>query len=153
MIRWICGVSLKDERSSEELLKLLGIECIKQTMRNDRLRWLGHVERKGKDDWVKKCRGIKMGPSKYGRPIKNWEEVLRADKVERGIDEKWAKELVLSQEGWREACQMGNRKGVWEVLERVRKKAKGASDTAAPAHDPGSPRRLTRSSRVRSSTL
>ena len=38
MIRWICGVSLKDEKSSEELLKLLDIEDIELKMRNDRLR-------------------------------------------------------------------------------------------------------------------
>ena len=31
MIRWICGVSPKDERSSEELLKLLNIESIIRT--------------------------------------------------------------------------------------------------------------------------
>ena len=34
VVRWMCGVSLMDERN--------------------RLRWLGHVLRKD-DDWVKKC--------------------------------------------------------------------------------------------------
>ena len=153
MIRWICGVSLKDKRSSEELLKLLGIECIKQKMRNDRLRWLGHVERKGEDDWVRKCRGIEMGPTKQGGQIMNWDRVLRADRKAKGIDEKWVEELVQSQEGWREACKRGNRAGVWEVLESVRKKATGATDTAASARDPGTSRRLTRSSSAHQSTL
>ena len=111
------------------------------------------LERKGKDDWVRNCRGIEMGPSKTGRPIKNWDEVVKADRKEKGIDEKWVEELVQSQEGWREACKRGNRAGVWEVLESVRKKATGATDTAASARDPGSSRRLTRSSSAHQSTL
>ena len=148
MIRWICGASLKDGKSSDELLKLLGIESISQKMCNDRLRWLGHVERKGGDDWVSKCRKIDMGSGKRGRPIKNWNEVLRADKKGKGIDEEYVSELVQSQEGWRDACRIGNREGVWAALGRVRKKAAVASDIAACANDPGPSRRLTRSSRA-----
>ena len=63
-------------------------------MRNDQLRWLGHVERKGGDDWVRKCRGIVMGPTKQGGQIMNWDRVLRADRKVKGIDEKWVEELV-----------------------------------------------------------
>ena len=82
-------------------------------MRNDRLRWLGHVERKGEEDWVSKVRKVEIGPSGRGRPFKKWEEVLRADKKEKGIPEggKRYKELVQSRDGWSKACSKGNRRG------------------------------------------
>ena len=150
MIRWICGVSPKDERSSEELLKLLNIECIRQKMCNDRLRWLGHVERKGEEDWVSKVRKVEMGTNVVGRPFKKWEEVVRADKKEKGIPEKREayQELVQSRERWRIACGVGDSEGVGEVLVSVQGEDVGACGTAAHANDPGRTRRLTRSSSV-----
>ena len=42
MIRWICGVSMKDRRASEELRKLGGVEPITTVIGNSRLRWYGH---------------------------------------------------------------------------------------------------------------
>ena len=55
MIRWKCGVSLKDRRTSEELRKLVGVQLITTVIRNGRLRWYGHVMRKSDDNWVKIC--------------------------------------------------------------------------------------------------
>ena len=45
MIRWMCGISLKDRRTNEEL-------------RGGRLRWYGHVIRKGDEGWVTKMYGV-----------------------------------------------------------------------------------------------
>ena len=56
MVRRMCGgVSLKDRKRSDELLSHLGIECVENKIQRARLRWFGHVERKEKNDWVKKC--------------------------------------------------------------------------------------------------
>ena len=55
MIRWICGISIKDRRTNEELRRLVGVEPITTFIRSGRLRWYGHVMRKGDEDWVKKC--------------------------------------------------------------------------------------------------
>ena len=54
MIRWMCGISLKDRRTNEELRRLVGVEPITTFIRSGRLRWYGHVMRKGDEDWVKK---------------------------------------------------------------------------------------------------
>ena len=35
MVRWMCGVSLRDRRKSEELQQQLGIECVSDVMRHD----------------------------------------------------------------------------------------------------------------------
>ena len=53
LIRWMCGVSMKD-RNSEELRNLVGVENIITIIRSDRLRWYGHVMRKSDEDWANK---------------------------------------------------------------------------------------------------
>ena len=59
MIRWMCGISLKDRRTNEELRRLVGVEPITTFIRGGRLRWYGHVMRKDDEDWVKKCIELK----------------------------------------------------------------------------------------------
>ena len=39
MIRWLCGVSMKDRNTSEELRKLVGVEPITTVIRSDILIW------------------------------------------------------------------------------------------------------------------
>ena len=46
MIRWMCGISLKD-RTNEELRRLVVVEPITTVIRSGRLRWYGHVMRTG----------------------------------------------------------------------------------------------------------
>ena len=43
MIRWMCGISMKDRRTNEELRSLVGVETT--VIRSGRLRWYGHVMR------------------------------------------------------------------------------------------------------------
>ena len=108
------------------------------------------MERKGEEDWVSKVRKVEMGPKGRGRPLKNWEEVLRVDKKEKGIPEggKSYQKLVQSREGWQKACNKGNREGEGEAVVSVQGEDDGACGTAAHAYDPGTTRRLTRSSSV-----
>ena len=54
MVRWMCGVSLKDRKRSEVLYSLLGVHSMANVVRHGRL-WFGHVERKNGDDWVSAC--------------------------------------------------------------------------------------------------
>ena len=62
--------------SSEKLYVRLGIEAISEVVRRGRLRWYGHLERKGGDDWVSACRDwgwlggeVKVGVEKPGRSL------------------------------------------------------------------------------------
>ena len=55
MVRWMCGVKLKDRFPSKELRERLGVDDIALVLQQNRLRWCGHVLRKDDDDWVKKC--------------------------------------------------------------------------------------------------
>ena len=50
MVRWMCGVSLKDRKRSVDLYSLFGVQSVAEVVRRGRLRWFGHVERKNEDD-------------------------------------------------------------------------------------------------------
>ena len=77
MIRWMCGISMKDRRTSEELRKFVVI-------RSGRLRWYGHVMRKS-DDWVNKCMEYRV---EGRRPRRLCLESVEADMAELEIDRK-----------------------------------------------------------------
>ena len=50
----MCGVSMKDRRTSEELRELVEVLPITTVIKSGRLRWYEHVMRKHEEDWVKK---------------------------------------------------------------------------------------------------
>ena len=56
----MCGVTLKDRKSCEELRQRLGIDSVSDVLRRNRLRWFGHVERKNDYDWVKACQRLEV---------------------------------------------------------------------------------------------
>ena len=45
MVRWMCGVSLRDRVPSAELRERMGIESVSDAVKWNRLRWLGHGAR------------------------------------------------------------------------------------------------------------
>ena len=55
MIRWMCGISMKDRRTYEELRRMAGVEPITTVIRSGILKWYGHMMRKDDENWVKKC--------------------------------------------------------------------------------------------------
>ena len=81
MVRWMCGVKLKDRLPSKELRERLGVDDIALVLQQNRLHWYGHVLRKDDDDWVKKCMecGVE-GPRPRGRPMRTWREVVGEDR-------------------------------------------------------------------------
>jgi len=60
MVRWMCGVMLKDRLPSKELRERLGIDDIALVLQQNRLCWYGHLLRKDDDDWVKKCMELRV---------------------------------------------------------------------------------------------
>jgi len=108
MVRWMCGIKLKDRLPSKKLRGWLGIDDIALVLQQNRLRWYGHVLRKDDDDWVKKCMEYEdQGPRPRGRPKTTWREVVQEnwqackmneeDAMDRG---KWRKMIRLGVSGW-----------------------------------------------------
>ena len=58
MVRWMCGVSLKDKKRSEVLYSLLGVQSVAEVVKRGKLRWFGHAECKNEDDWMSACRNV-----------------------------------------------------------------------------------------------
>ena len=55
MVRWMCGVSLRDRKHSVDcglvqMYSLLGIQLAVDVVRRGRLRWFGHLECRSGDD-------------------------------------------------------------------------------------------------------
>ena len=86
IVRWMCGVSLKDRKRSVDLYSLLGEQSIDVVVRQGRLRWFGHVERKSEDDWVSACRNVVVvGVRCAGRGRKTCYECVKDDMKALGL--------------------------------------------------------------------
>src|SRR5664279_5384871 len=105
MIRWMCGVTLKDRNSSEELRERLGIVSVSDKVRQGRLRWFGYVERKDTYDWVSACRNIEVeGKRGRGRGRKTWKECVTNDMKKLKLKKEDAQDRAV----WRGGI-LGNR--------------------------------------------
>ena len=45
ILRMICGKTLKDIINNEKIREMTGVEKLEEFLREQRLRWMGHVER------------------------------------------------------------------------------------------------------------
>jgi hypothetical protein len=91
-----CGVSLRDRVPSEELGAWVGAELISDVCRRNRLRWFRHVERKGDDDWVKRCTKMEVvGKRPRGRPRKTWLTTLKDDMIRGALSPEDARDRGL----------------------------------------------------------
>ena len=78
IVRWMCGVSLKDRKRSEVLYSLLGVQSVAEVVRCGRLRWFENVERKNGDDWMSACRNVEVvGKKSRGKDRKTWREYVK----------------------------------------------------------------------------
>ena len=96
MVRWMCGVTLKNRIISEELRNRLSIEAVTEIVRRGRLRRFGHVERKADDDWVKKCTKVEVvGKVDRGRGRKTWLQCVDSDMKDLGLRVEEAQDKSL----------------------------------------------------------
>ena len=64
---------------------------VAEGVRQGRLRWFGHVERKSGDDWVSACRNVVVaGVRCAGRGRKTCYECVKDDMKELGLHAEWA---------------------------------------------------------------
>ena len=63
----------------------MGVESIDEFLPEQRLRWLGHVERKDKEREPVKALHFKLNDAKKGMPKKRWKKVVKRDVIARGL--------------------------------------------------------------------
>jgi len=93
MVRWMCGVSPKTKISSVDLNGCLGLEEVADIVRHGRLRWFGHLKRKGRYELVSTCRSFEVaGPKSRDRHKKTWDECSRQDLRTLNLKAEWAQD-------------------------------------------------------------
>jgi len=77
------------------------VEKIEEFLRDQRLRWFGHVERMEEERVPVQAMKTAVDSSKKGRPKKKWSEVLERDIKERGLQ----KSDAYNRDVWRLCCK------------------------------------------------
>ena len=96
MVRWMCGVSLTQRRTTRELLDSLGVEAVETVVRRGRLGWFGHVERKARGDWVSSCRELVVeGINPKGRGRNTWRQRVENNMTLLKLNKSNAQDRIL----------------------------------------------------------
>ena len=82
MLRWMMGIKRIEKIRNEEIRARAGVANMGETIREVRLRWLGHVERKTEEDIVMRTRKMEV---EIGGPKLRWSDVIRKDMKEKGV--------------------------------------------------------------------
>ena len=61
MLRWMCGNTRRDKVRNEDIRTKIGVASIEEKMRENRLRWFGHVRRRLIDAPVRRVERINLG--------------------------------------------------------------------------------------------
>ena len=105
MLRWICGKTLKDRIRNEHIREMVGVAPIEDKMRENRLRWFGHIQRKPLDAPVRKSDLLTIHGNARGRgrPKPTWIEIIKKDitscnlSVSLALDRsEWSKQIHVA---------------------------------------------------------
>ncbi len=86
-----------------------GVECDEvEWVKRSTLRWFGHIERMGNEEFVKVYMSRVEGTNRRGRPLVRWEYRVREYVNERGVRGNaldWARRECMDRERWRSFCR------------------------------------------------
>ena len=99
ILRWMCGKTRKDRVRNEDIRKMVGVAPIQDKLRENRLRWFGHVQRRPTEAVVRRCdTGVAEGTSRgRGRPRLKWESSVNRDMTLLDL----TKQMTLDRTEWR----------------------------------------------------
>ncbi|KAM3360615.1 hypothetical protein P3S68_015469 [Capsicum galapagoense] len=91
-VRW-------DRVRNEIIRDKVGVASVEDKIREGRLRWFGHVMRRGADAPVRRCEKLALDGfrRRRGRPKKYWKEVIRHDMEQLQLTE----DMTLDKKAWR----------------------------------------------------
>ena len=105
MLRWMCGHTLMNRIKNHEFRERLGVDLISVKMRENRLRWFGHMRRKTFDAPVRRIESIIVeGKKSRERPRKIWEEQIKVDLRELYL----SKDLTKDRFSWRRLIRVSD---------------------------------------------
>ncbi|PHT75562.1 hypothetical protein T459_19084 [Capsicum annuum] len=99
MLRWMCGLTKGDRVRNEIIRDKVGVASVEDKIGEARLRWFGHVMRRGADAPVRRCEKLALDGfrRRRGRPKKYWKEVIRHDMEQLQLTE----DMTLDKKAWR----------------------------------------------------
>ncbi len=72
------------------------------------MRWFGHIERMGNEEFVKLYLSGVEGTNRRGMPLVRWADRVQAYMNERGVRGNaldWARRKCIDRERWRSICR------------------------------------------------
>nr|XP_009766169.1 PREDICTED: uncharacterized protein LOC104217581 [Nicotiana sylvestris] len=81
MLRWMWGHTRRDKIRNEVIRDKVGVAPVEDKMRELRLRWFEHMQRRSTDAHVRRCKRLAVEGLRRdrGQPRKYWGEVIRQD--------------------------------------------------------------------------
>ncbi len=115
-LRGACGVSRWDGLSKESVYERYGMRgcgsgvgCgVVEWVKRSTLRWSGHIERMGNEEFVKVYLSSVEGTNRRRRPLGRWEDRVKEYVSERGVRGnglEWARSECMDRERWRSVCR------------------------------------------------
>jgi len=87
MLQWILGLTLRDKKRSDDIRRILGVACIMDKLREARLRWFGHVQRREEEDCVRRILEADVrGQRSRGKQRKRWIDVVKYNMENLRVD-------------------------------------------------------------------
>ena len=109
MLRWVCGKTRRDKVRNEWICKMIEVAPIEEKMRENRLRWFDHIQRKPINAPVRKSDAIHVEGNDArgrGRPKLIWIEIIKKDLVWCGLTDI----MTLDRVKWRNMIHVTNPK-------------------------------------------
>lgn len=108
MLRWMCGKTRKDRIRNENIRERVGVAPIEDKMRENRLRWFGHVQRRPLTAPVRKSDIVQIEGNARGRgrPKLTWVELVKKDMVACDLTE----EMTLNRAEWKHRIHVADPK-------------------------------------------
>ena len=95
MLRMICRVTLKDKVESTVIASRVGVDDLKEHLRQKKLRWFGHVRRDDEVE-IKKVLALKIEERrKRGRLVKQWIDMEEEDMKKRRVVQQVAEDSMV----------------------------------------------------------
>ena len=100
----MCGHTRLDKIRNKVVLDKVGVASITDKLRESRLRWFEHVQRRDHGALVRRCDNLPIDSCRRGRgrPKKSWREVIKRDLTLVGITE----DMAMDRTQWRNAIRV-----------------------------------------------
>ena len=106
MLRWMCGHTIKDRIYNDHIRERVEVTSIAEKMVENRLRWFGHIQRRGLDEPVRTVDQMVWSPYKRGRgrPKRTLNDIIQRDLLINNISPS----MAIDRTQWRRVIHVAD---------------------------------------------